>query len=128
MDNLFDRDLMTGFDRNCGCVPATNILEKEDLYEIQLAVPGMKKEGFHMQLEKTVLTVTYESKAEEDSAQEESFLRRDYKPEGFTRSFSIPKHADAENISARHEDGMLYISIPRTDADKNRLSKKIEIA
>lgn len=128
MDNFFDREFMTGFERNCGCVPATNILEKAEQYEIQLAVPGMKKEDFSMEVENNLLTVRYEKKAEENSAAEENFLRREYKLDDFTRSFTIPKHTDPEHIHARYEEGMLYITVPRLDPKKDKLSKRIEIA
>lgn len=129
MDNLFDRDFMTGFERNCGCVPATNILEKAGEYEIQLAVPGMKKEDFSMEVENNVLTVRYEKKVEENTpAEDETFLRREYRLDDFTRSFTIPKHTDTEHIRARYEGGMLYIAVPRLDPQKDKLSKRIEIA
>lgn len=127
LDNFIEREFSTGFERNCGCVPATNILEKGDQFEIQLAVPGMKKEDFKMEVENNVLSVSYERK-EEESKEEASYLRREYNLEGFTRSFTIPKYADAENIRARYENGMLYISVPREDPEKMKLSKRIEIA
>ena len=128
MDNFFDRDFVSGFERNCGCAPATNILEKPDQYEVQLAVPGLKKEDFHMEVENNMLTVSYQKKEDENSVNEENFLRREYAVENFTRSFTIPKQVNAENISARYENGMLYIAIPRADEQKEKLSKRIEIA
>lgn len=128
MDNLFDREFMTGFERSCGCVPATNILEKDDSFEIQLAVPGMKKEDFHMEVENNVLTVTYERKEEEGQKFEDNFLRREYLPENFTRSFTIPKNVAIENIRARSENGMLFIAVPKLEPKKEKLTKKIEIS
>ncbi len=128
MDNLFDRDFMTGFERNCGCVPATNILEKNDSFEIQLALPGMKKEDFNMEVENNILTVTYDRKEEEGHNVEDNYLRREYHLESFTRSFTIPKNVDIENIRARYENGMLLIAIPRLEPKNERLSKKIDIA
>lgn len=128
MDNLFDREFMTGFERNCGCVPATNILEKDDSFEIQLAVPGMKKEDFHMEVENNVLTVTYERKEEEGQKFEDNYLRREYHPENFTRSFTIPKNVAVENIRARSENGMLFITVPKLEPKKEKLTKKIDIS
>ncbi len=124
MDQMFDRDFETGFERNCGCVPATNILESEKAFEIQLAVPGMKKEDFNMEMEENILTVTFEKK--EDEKQEGEFLRREFDMDAFTRSFSIPKTADAENIKARYDNGILYITVPKID--KARLSKQIKVS
>ncbi len=124
MDDMFERGFNTGFERNCGCMPATNILEKEKVFEIQLAVPGMKKEDFKMEMEENVLSVTFEKKAGEK--EEETYLRREFDIDEFTRSFSIPKTADVENIKASYENGILYITVPKMD--KARLSKQIKVS
>ncbi len=124
MDEMFNRNFQSGFEKNCGCIPATNILEKEDSFEIQLAVPGMNKEDFSLNMENNLLTVGFEKKEDE---QEGEYIRHEYDMEGFTRSFAIPKTADVENINARYEDGILYISVPKQDKDKARLSKQIQV-
>ncbi len=128
LNNFVEREFSTGYERNCGCTPATNILEKDNEYEIQLIVPGMKREDFHMEVEDNVLTVSYEKKEDQASGDESKFLRKEYSLEGFNRRFTIPKHTDADNIKARYEDGMLYIAIPHEDSKKEKLSKRIEIA
>lgn len=125
LDNMLDRNFNTGFEKNCGCVPATNILEKEDGFEIQLAVPGMKKEDFKLEMEEDVLSVIYEKDDEEKKAEGE-YLQREFDMDEFTRSFSIPKTADVESIKARYDAGILYISVPRQD--KARLSKEIKVS
>ncbi|MFO7874819.1 MAG: Hsp20/alpha crystallin family protein [Bacteroidales bacterium] len=122
MDEMFNRNFQSGFEKNCGCIPATNILEKEDSFEIQLAVPGMNKEDFSLNMEENLLTVGFEKKEDE---QEGEYIRHEYDMEGFTRSFAIPKTADVENINARYEDGILYISVPKQE--KARLSKQIQV-
>ncbi len=124
MDNRFERDFDTGFERNCGCVPATNILENEQAFEIHLAVPGMNKEDFKMEMEENILTVTFE-KSEQDKPAGE-YLRREFEMDAFTRSFSIPKTADAESIKAKYDNGILQITVPKID--KARLSKQIKVS
>lgn len=129
LNNFVEREFSTGFEHNCGCAPATNILEKPEEFEIQLVVPGLKREDFQIEVEDNVLSVSYEKKEEEDQTNSESkFVRKEYNLDGFTRTFKIPKHADAENIKARYEDGLLYVAIPRQDPEKDKLSKRIEIA
>ncbi len=125
LDNMLDRNFNTGFEKNCGCVPATNILEKENGFEIQLAVPGMKKDDFKLEMEEDVLSVIYEKKDEEKKDDGE-YLQREFDMDEFTRSFSIPKTADVENIQARYDAGILYISVPKQD--KARLSKEIKVS
>ena len=125
-DNMFERNFDTGFEKNCGCAPATNILENEGEFEIQIAVPGMKKDDFKMEMEDNVLSVVFEKKDEDKKEENVEYLRREFDMEGFTRSFSIPKTADVEKIKARYDNGILYISVPKID--KARLSKRIDIA
>jgi len=126
LDDMFERNFNTGFERNCGCVPATNILENEQSFEIQLAVPGMKKDDFKMEMEDGVLSVVFEKKEEDREKQQGEYLRREFDMDEFTRSFSIPKTADADNIKAKYENGILFITVPKID--KARLSKQIKIA
>lgn len=125
-DDMFERGFNTGFERNCGCVPATNILEDEKTFEIQLAVPGMKKDDFKMEMEDNVLSVIFEKKEEEKPQEGVEYLRREFEMDEFTRSFSIPKTADVENIKARYDNGILHITVPKID--KARLSKQIKIS
>ncbi len=125
-DDMFEKGFQTGFERNCGCVPATNILEDDKGFEIQLAVPGMKKEDFRMEMEDNVLSVFFEKNEEEKETTGTEYLRREFEMEAFTRSFSIPKTVDAENIKAKYDNGILYISIPKMD--KARLSKQIKVS
>ena len=128
LNNFVEREFSSGVDHNCGCAPATNILERAEEYEIQLVVPGLKREDFHIEVEDNVLAVSFEKKEEDQTNRENKFLRKEYSIDGFSRTFKIPKHADAENIKAKYEDGLLYIAIPRQDPKKDKLSKRIEIA
>ncbi len=125
LDNMLERNFNTGFERKCGCVPATNILEKEDAYEIELAAPGMKKEDFKLEVENKLLSVIFEKKEDEGQPATE-YLQQEFSMDEFTRSFTIPETADAEKIKARYDNGILYISIPKME--KARLSKEIKVS
>ncbi len=125
LDNMLERNFNTGFEKKCGCVPATNILEKENSYEIELAAPGMKKEDFKLEVENKLLSVIYEKKADEAQPEVE-YLQQEFHMDEFTRSFTIPETADAEKIKARYDNGILYISIPKME--KARLSKEIKVS
>lgn len=125
LDEMLERGFNTGFEKKCGCVPATNILEKEDSYEIELAAPGMKKDDFKLEVEKNVLSVVFE-KEETEKKEEFEYLQREFEMDGFTRSFTIPETADEEKIKARYDNGILYISIPKME--KARLSREIKIS
>ena len=125
LDEMLERGFNTGFEKKCGCVPATNILEKEESYEIELAAPGMKKDDFKLEVEKNVLSVVFE-KEETEKKEEVEYLQREFEMDGFTRSFTIPETADVEKIKARYDNGILFISIPKME--KARLSREIKIS
>lgn len=125
LDEMLERGFNTGFEKKCGCVPATNILEKEESYEIELAAPGMKKEDFKLEVEQNVLSVVFE-KEETDKKEEVEYLQREFEMDGFTRSFTIPETADVEKIKARYDNGILFVSIPKME--KARLSREIKIS
>ncbi len=123
-DNLFDKEQSTGFGKTSGCLPAANILEKEKSYEIMLAFPGVTKKDLEISLENNILTVSYEKKEEK----EETYIRQEFQPDSFNRSFIIPKETETEKIKATYENGILKIEIPKIDVEKTKLSKSISIS
>lgn len=124
LDEMFEKNFSTGFERKCGCVPATNIIEGNDTFVIELAAPGMKKEDFRLEMENNVLSIVFEKKEEEKT--EGEYLQREFHMDEFTRSFTMPKIADVENIKARYDNGILYVSIPKIE--KAKLSKQIKVS
>ena len=124
LDDMFDKRFQTGFEKKCGCVPATNILETENNYTIELAAPGLSKEAFKLEMEKNLLSVVYEPK--EEPKAEGDYLQHEFNMDAFTRSFTLPETADAENITAKYDNGILYVTIPKME--KARLSKQIKVS
>ena len=141
LHRFFENEFPTRFERNCECSPAVNILEKGEQFEIQMAAPGLSKEDFKIELEKNLLTISFERR-EENQDQEsaraenqgnetqrvENWIRREFDMDSFTRSFTIPEQTDTEKITAKYENGILYVGVPRENPEKARLSKRIEIA
>merc|ERR1711976_214874 len=87
-------------------VPSVNIFEQEDGFAIQMAVPGMKKEDFNIEIEGNGLSVSAQSKKEEKSTKE-NYSTREFNFSSFKRSFTLPKRADRKNIEAKYIDGIL---------------------
>jgi HSP20 family protein len=121
-NNLFENENATGFGKNCGNIPATNILEKEKEYEIQLAFPGVEKKDIDISLENNVLKISYEAKESND----ENYLRQEFDCESFTRSFIIPKETSIDNIEAAYENGILKVKVPK--AEKAKIQKSITVS
>lgn len=108
-------------------VPAVNVKEEEDKYLVSLAVPGLKKEDFNIDIEGNMLTISSE-KEEQKEEKEEKFTRKEYNYSSFSRSFTIPEDVKQEAIDARYEDGVLNIKLPRLEEVKKiTASKKIAV-
>lgn len=106
-------------------LPSVNVSENEQAYVIDIAAPGLKKEDFHINLKKDVLTISVESKKEE-SVTEKSYTRKEFDYSYFSRSFNLPEHADGEKISAEYKDGILAITVGKKDEAK-LLHKEITV-
>jgi len=86
----------------------------------------MKKKDFKVEVENNVLTISAEKK-EEKKETKENYSRREFSYESFERSFTLPQDlVDANKISAKYEDGILRIAIPKKE-EKAKLSKVINI-
>ncbi|MEJ5962037.1 Hsp20/alpha crystallin family protein [Pedobacter immunditicola] len=101
-------------DRMISRVPAVNISETEQGYDIELAAPGLKKEDFKISLDKNVLNISAEKKAEE-TEQNKKYNRREYSYTSFTRAFTLPETIDENNIEASYHDGVLAIRVARKE-------------
>lgn len=108
-------------------VPAVNIVENKDDYKVSLAVPGMKKEDFNIDVEGNMLTISSE-KEEHKEEKEERFTRKEYSYSSFSRSFTLPDEVNKEKIEAKYEDGVLKLILPkREEAKKLAVGKHIAV-
>lgn len=93
-------------------IPAANVHETPTAYTLEISAPGRSKEDFHVNLDKDLLTVSYEKK-EENKAEGKITLRREFFYNSFKRSFSLDEKIDAANIQAKYENGILSIELPK---------------
>jgi HSP20 family protein len=94
--------------------PAVNIVEHEKSYEIQLLAPGLSKADFKVSVEKNLLTISYQ-KTETESETKPKYVRKEYHFNSFSRTFTLNETLDADQIDATYENGILHVSIPRTE-------------
>ena len=106
-------------------VPKVDIIEKETAFEIHLAVPGMNKEDFKIDLKENVLTVSGERKFRNDIDRKQ-FRSIETHYGAFGRSFVLPEHVDGEKIGAKYENGVLEVVIPKDE--KKLLKTTIKVA
>lgn len=118
MDGYFDQDF-EGFN-----TPAINVRERNNMLEVDVAAPGMKKDDFKVEVDRDVLTISAESKEEKEES-DERYMRREFNYQNFRRSFWLSDQIDQEKIEANYDDGLLKIRIPKkTKEDKTKHKPK----
>lgn len=108
-------------------VPAANIKETPDEFIVELAVPGLKKEDFNVQVEDNILRISA-SKQSETTDEKTTVHRREFSFHSFERSFRLPKSADGDKITASYTDGVLHLNIPKREEAKPKAPRTIEIS
>lgn len=106
--------------------PPVNIAESAEGYELEVAAPGLDKADFKIQLEKNVLTISYDKKSETDQKDVKQ-VRKEFSQRSFKRSFTVDENVDATNISAKYENGLLKLALPKK-AEVKEAAKDITIA
>ena len=97
--------------------PAANIHETTDAYHVELVVPGRNKEDFKVNVDKNLLTISFENKEEKTTEKGKSILR-EFSFNSFKRSFSIDETVDVARIQAKYENGILKIELPKKEEVK----------
>ena len=107
-------DLFINLDWNhiSATVPAANIIEADDHFNIDLAAPGKKKSDFTIELDEGVLTISSETETK-STEKDGSFTRKEFGYSSFKRSFNIPETVSADKISASYKEGILTVSLPK---------------
>lgn len=104
-------------------VPAVDIKEEEDSYVLHADIPGVKPEDIEITMERGVLSIHGERKFEEQ-VERENFKRIERSYGVFYRRFTLPENTDADAITAKGENGVLKVVIPKT---KETERKRIEV-
>ena len=130
MDDFFASDFPTLATSpfNLGMtMPKVNIKETEDAFEVEMAVPGMTKADFDINVENDVLTISTETKEEKEETNE-TYTRREFGYSAFKRSFSLPEGVDEGKIKATYNEGILNINLPKMEEAKQKPARSIEIS
>jgi HSP20 family protein len=91
--------------------PPVNIHENEKGFSIELKVPGIKKEVVSIQMEKGLLTISFQSK-ENKEPKVEKLIKKEFSVKSFKRTFSLDEKINIEAIDAVMEHGILTLSLP----------------
>lgn len=109
--DLFDRNWM---ERASATAPAINVMENENGYDLEVAAPGMTKEDFKVRLnENGDLVIDMEHKDHKEDKKDGRYLRREFHYGKFEQTMLLPEDAEREQISAKVENGILTVNIPK---------------
>lgn len=130
-NDFFDTDMMP---RMNATAPAVNVKESDKGYVMEIAAPGLKKEYCRVSIDKDGnLNLKIEDKfehKEEDKAEDkkEHYLRREFNYSNYEQTYVLPEDVDKEKISAKVENGILTIDLPKKskEAEKEE-NKSIEV-
>lgn len=133
-DNDFSDNMMNGLRRVNATAPAVNVKEDADKYTMEVAVPGIKKDYVRIDLNKDGdLELSIENKLEhheEDGKAEckEHYLRREFSYTNYQQTYSLPDDVEKDGISAKVEDGILSIVLPKIKKNEANVNgRRIEI-
>lgn len=107
--------------------PAVNVVEAEKEYRIEMATPGISKKDIKIDLNKNILSISYENE-QTNEENKDNYMRREFCYSTFKRSFTLPESVNAEKISARQENGILFVHIPKKPEAVEKGPKQISIS
>jgi len=122
----FGNEFMSNF--NTGItLPAVNVLDSDNEFVVEMAVPGLKKSDFDINIDNHILSigVEKETKNEENS---ENYTRREFGYSSFKRTFAIPESVNVDKISASYTDGIMKVLLPKRDEAKKKPLRNIKIS
>lgn len=125
IDRFFHDSLAARGGSQFAFVPKVDILEDEKGFDVHVAVPGMNKEDFKIDLNDRILTVSGERKfSKEKNEQHHYSIETQYGT--FSRSFTLPKNVDGSKIDAQYVNGILQIRLPKDE--KKSLKSVIKVS
>ncbi len=128
---VFDDFLNTDFmPRANATAPAVNVKEDDKAYTMEVAAPGIKKEFCRVSInDDGNLAIAIENKTEhKENDHKNHYLRREFSYSNYEQSYTLPDDVEKDNISAKVENGILTVILPKTKKEEKKLSKNIAIA
>ncbi len=114
-------------------MPKMNVSESDKDFELELCVPGLKKENLNLSIDAdnnlVVEMVQKDEKEDKASEGKRQWLRHEFSQVQFKQMMQLPENVKKEQISAKVEDGILRITLPKVTAEeKKALCQTIQIA
>lgn len=125
-NDIFDSNFIPK--ANC-TAPAINVKETDKGYTVELAAPGLKKEDFNVHInDEGNLIVKMEQKQENKEEDKNArYLRREFSYSKFEQTLILPDDVDKNKISAKVENGVLTVELPKQEETKAKVARQIAI-
>ena len=132
-DDFFNRDLFNWGNQNFSdtntTVPAVNIKETAENYEVEVAAPGMTKNDFKVELDGNNLIISSERSHQKEERDDERYSRKEFSYQSFQRTLNLHKEVvDVDKIVAKYENGLLLLLIPKKEEAKQKPPRQIQIS
>ena len=126
MDDLFKGFGMRPFlnEMEAGSLIKVDLSEDDKAYKIRAEIPGVNKDDIKIQVDGNRVSISAETKQEKEEKEGERVIRRECYQGSSYRSFSLDNDVDETNAQAKYENGMLELTLPKTN---EREAKHIEI-
>lgn len=125
MNEFFNDDFRMNVINNNHSVPSVNSIENDNSFEIDLAVPGMKKDDFTIQLNDKVLVISSENT---NSVENNSMSLNEFNYSSFQRSFIVPETVELDKIKANYKNGILKVKLPKKKDSITKPNRVIDIS
>lgn len=126
MNRLFDRlvptDVGNGEKMGLSFIPAAEITETPEAVQLKLEIPGMEAKDLNVEVTADSLTINGERKSE-IKTEEEGFTRTEFRYGKFHRVIPLPVQVDNNNVTAEYKDGILNLTLPKAEEEKNKVVK-----
>ena len=125
-DDFFNTEVVPTTHRTA---PAVNVKEDENAYTMEVAAPGLKKEFCRVSInDEGNLCVAIENKFEhKEEDKKEHYLRREFSYTNYQQAYALPEDVQKDGISAKVEDGILTIVLPKEKKEEVKISRNINI-
>jgi len=122
-----DRLLTNDFMLEDKWIPAMNVKETEDHFEIEMAAPGFNKKDFEVSIENGLLKISAEN-SEEIKKEDGDYTRKEFNYNSFLRSFTLPENVNEEEIiDATYKRGILKLVLNKVQLDEITPKRVIEV-
>jgi len=126
-DDFFNTDIVPSASRTA---PAVNVKVDENAYTMEVAAPGLKKEFCRISInDEGNLNIAIENKFEhKEEDKKDHYLRREFSYTNYQQTYTLPEDVQKDGISAKVEDGVLTIVLPKVKKEEVKVSRHIDIA